>query len=494
MTGRRITAAAIFVISASAMGYGPASAQMHTRPALHQQAAAEPAGYFGVMGEIGQPGVYAYPVPFPYLVNVIKDAGGLTAEADGNLRIIRRGRDGQNTFYSPSMSFRLLPGDIVVAQSRKSAGGRRFSNRSTPVADETAEKPLQLAFVGAVDRPVVLRVRPEDASVARIVSLLKQRPEVAATVKVVQAGRGQLRIAPDARLPEASVLVFDPSVLEHDQIAKVPPFYHGDPTAGDPATLQTAATNGGIQTAQYRGEGPNGHSPLHGNSAAFGEGRPGLLAPVLPEDGVNAMFADRQIVRDYADEPMYDDETETAEVAEAAAFGSADESNDAGGVSAATLWMLGCFAAMTACVVLYRRARREIAVGQSHTTSRPSPAAHAINPLDAVINGELPLVEEPVRLPETLQFHGRPNGPRKIRVDAVHQGGRPARRPHMPVGRQCRTRTRDVAGVSAEPAAEQAAHAVGANVHAGAAESEQTSARSSLLGRALSSVDGATRR
>ena len=74
--------------------------------------------YFGLLGQVSSPGVYEMPMPFPYLVDVVSQAGGLTDAASGHLWIVRRGPIDYQAFYATDLETQLQPGDVVVANRK----------------------------------------------------------------------------------------------------------------------------------------------------------------------------------------------------------------------------------------------------------------------------------------------------------------------------------------------------------------------------------------
>jgi hypothetical protein len=165
--------------------------------------------YFGVLGEVGCPGVYELPgtCTFGRLVGC---AGGVTAEANGNARVLRGGRAGQQLFVASSASAVLYPGDLIVIDR----DGTKLSAAKSPgIASAPQPTEVQLAFLNVLDRPVVVRMPRDQASPARIVELLGQPPALVGDLRIVGPSRPEERRAsvPTSAinlLASGSVLIF----------------------------------------------------------------------------------------------------------------------------------------------------------------------------------------------------------------------------------------------------------------------------------------------
>src|SRR5579863_614674 len=118
--------------------------------------------YFGVMGEVGRPGVYETRGDLT-LVELIKRAGGITRDAEPAARVFRRGRLAEQVFLGSDGSTRLLAGDLVVVERRESSP-RAILPPTMPA--------VQLAFLNLIDRPVVVKMSSDRATLAQIVAAL----------------------------------------------------------------------------------------------------------------------------------------------------------------------------------------------------------------------------------------------------------------------------------------------------------------------------------
>lgn len=181
---------------------GPLWAGSSVYKSSAKQAAAR-RSFIAVMGAVEQSGVFEVPEPIPPLGKLLQQAGGLAAGATGNIHVIRRGRMTLQTHVTTGMNVPLRPGDVVIAGG---AGGRHRRDASALI---------EVAIVGLVERPVVVRLRPEHARVEAIASLLGQDSRAAARVRVI-GSRGR-------RLSNGSIVAFDPATVRRDRIPSLPP-------------------------------------------------------------------------------------------------------------------------------------------------------------------------------------------------------------------------------------------------------------------------------
>ena len=181
--------------------------------------------FYAVIGAVGVPGVYEFSTGLPTLANVIHAADGLTIKASGTFRIVREGKISRQMIYSPDSEILLLSEDILVLHN--SPTGREEKGPSSVVSESQSQ--VQIVALNLIHRPVVMILRSEDATLERLVTLLNQSPNIIPTIKVLQAktseyvGPGK-DLAKFRLLPE-TVLVFDPSVIQIDQIPELPATY-----------------------------------------------------------------------------------------------------------------------------------------------------------------------------------------------------------------------------------------------------------------------------
>jgi hypothetical protein len=215
MRGRQLVRLIPILIYLCAQLVSETYAQTQTRqsPVATSRPKAQSANYFAIMGAIRQQGVYELPNRFASLVEFVRRAGGLTSNATGNIRIVRNGRAGLQTFYSDRNTMTLIPGDVVIVDSRRFAGragaGSRFTNqRTAPVL-------VAVAFVNLVDRPIVVTIPTERATVERIVKDLGQHPDIAKRVQVVGPRTSRKNNDLQSQVMQSgSVLVFPSSLID----------------------------------------------------------------------------------------------------------------------------------------------------------------------------------------------------------------------------------------------------------------------------------------
>ncbi|MBT4866557.1 MAG: hypothetical protein HON53_15755 [Planctomycetaceae bacterium] len=178
---------------------------------------------------MARPGVYQAPLTEPYLMDLLHNAGGFSAGANGYLRIIRNGPNGVQASYATGRDFQLRRGDVVVAIRKtglainpRSVDQRSGISNDANAGDESPPTHVQLAFVNLTDRPVVLRMRRENASVGRILELLGHSPNLAQTVRVISHAETPHFTSADQQLASESVLVFDSAVIRRDRLPELP--------------------------------------------------------------------------------------------------------------------------------------------------------------------------------------------------------------------------------------------------------------------------------
>ena len=164
--------------------------------------------YLGVMGEVPRPGVYSTSARLT-LAELVAKAGGVTRGASGSARVFRGGRLAVLVFLGSGTSTSLFPGDLVVIERRNPDRGT-VSRRHTGAANSPE---VQIAFLNLIDRPVVLKMIAEIATVSHIVELLGQRTDLAAKVRVIPPAGSVVRdsgsnAALSRPLESGTVLVF----------------------------------------------------------------------------------------------------------------------------------------------------------------------------------------------------------------------------------------------------------------------------------------------
>ena len=260
---------------------GTAQAQILFQPTFDSQtpstsrtvaARQEEPVFVGIMGEIAQPGVYQAATGDLKLNQIVQKLGGLTADASGNVRIIRYGRAGQQTFYSPTNQFALMPGDLIIVDSQKSSGTHR--QFGTPSANTQSEA-AQIGVVGLIDRPVVLKVRSQHANLPAMLSLLGQSAELAEDTKVIEPPAAGLRreTSDERQLPTGTVLVLDPLSVRPTGIPDLPAVH-----TLQAAVVQTPTEVGAPETNK---QDESQHAPWSPDAAAMAR----TVSPLLSAPG-----------------------------------------------------------------------------------------------------------------------------------------------------------------------------------------------------------------
>ena len=218
------------VIAITCSAFRPAAAQVGTRPNPTRNEVTESGSknLFAIIGQVARPGVYQSPFTEPYLTDLLQNAGGFSVEANGYLRIIRNGPNGVEALYATGRYFQLRRGDVVVAvRKTELAINPRSIHQSSGISNdanagaESSRTHVQLAFVNLTDRPIVLRMRREYASVGRILELLGHSPNLAQTVRVISHAETPHFTSADQQLASESVLVFDPAVIRRDRLPEL---------------------------------------------------------------------------------------------------------------------------------------------------------------------------------------------------------------------------------------------------------------------------------
>ena len=136
------------------------------------------------MGEVAHPGAYAAPAAWT-LKDLIKRAGGITPQANKTVRIFRGGILTEQVFLGSGEAPSLLPNDLIVVGAHGSSGSpATAANASQGSNVQAAVSAVQIAFVNLIDRPVIVKMPSDQATLARIVELLGQPADSAAKIRV----------------------------------------------------------------------------------------------------------------------------------------------------------------------------------------------------------------------------------------------------------------------------------------------------------------------
>ena len=212
--------------------------------------------FFGVMGEVSHPGVYELPADHPKLTEIVARAGGLTADASRTIRVVREGRIAFQTYHTPRLTLTLLPGDLLLVDRGRAdyrrGGDIHLAGQIGPRASQSrpdTESRIEVAFVGLIDRPVVLRLRETDATLGRVAELLKQSPEVIKTLRLIAPPRSRsqtkrARLTAESRLSSGSVVVFRRTHLEATRIPPLPKPISPDERSSAPSERRRRTAKG----------------------------------------------------------------------------------------------------------------------------------------------------------------------------------------------------------------------------------------------------------
>lgn len=242
------------------LGLSLAKASAQFQGEFHEEQYAQPpALYYTVMGEVQRPGVYELPQPNVRMTELVKLAGGLTAQSNKNILYFRRGRPGQSAFFMPDSTVELQAGDIVIADSlfRSSAG--KTPARPASYVERTAinrngppKEPLvHVALVGLIDRPVVVPLRRESANFPMMFSLLRQDQNPARAVTIQVPRQQPVRFTAEDQEPlqltTGTIVLFDEGSILRDTLPPLPDVIHPEaavPRVSAPAPMQGRVSPG----------------------------------------------------------------------------------------------------------------------------------------------------------------------------------------------------------------------------------------------------------
>jgi len=192
--------------------------------------------FVGILGEVGKPGVHRLDAQSLTLHAVLRRAGGLKGEASGTIRIVRGDRVVQRGFFSPQVDVPLQPNDLVIIESKLQQAAVSRTYESDPnvraalgvdTPRKSSEDPgVWLAFLNVLDRPVIVKVKHEEASAIQLVQKLDQPMELAQAVRVISPDRLQSQATSQpvqAPITDGSVLVFPPRAINRSRLPALPP-------------------------------------------------------------------------------------------------------------------------------------------------------------------------------------------------------------------------------------------------------------------------------
>lgn len=188
--------------------------------------------YYGVIGHIGKQGVFEFLAPCANLAELIERTGGLLKSATGNLKIVHSDGSEDRTFYSLHSQQKLLPNDILIVEGI--ADNSRHERQENQDESRTTKR-IRIGLINMIDRPVVLKIRTDLATLDRLLGYLNQPPELAKTLQIVRPAGSPSRKNEEANplLTEGSIVVFAPGSVTASSL----PFHAAFEPAGVPQTL-----------------------------------------------------------------------------------------------------------------------------------------------------------------------------------------------------------------------------------------------------------------
>lgn len=400
------------------------------------------AQYVAIMGEVVRPGVFEVADPQPELVDLVGLAGGPSPQASGNVRVIRRGRGGQQTFLSPGLKYTLLPGDLVILDAKPSRSDRRFAGishrdstpRGTGRIPETNDSAIvQIGLVQLIDRPIVLDVPAGYATLNGVLSMLRHPVSETGEVTILKSGSGTQIVTVNQSTPvplgSGTVLVFNPATVNAQVLPHMPPI------------VRPAARNA-RSVAETPSERPaalaDTPDPRRPDLSRDPERAP-LLTPreikpaasladdaaALPDSVIDPPAKPLEAVREVA--PGISaasrgqfEQQETVEANIGLTGASEAEPSPAG----SGLWQVGLVLAAGVFLVggMFMFVSRDLTrarVANVEPIVAPRPELPKTF-LEALVANTLPLVEEALSLPDRGEIFGRPKLDSPYRIDSAH--------------------------------------------------------------------------
>ena len=192
--------------------------------------------YVSIMGEVERPGTYRLTPSTLKLHSVVRCAHGFTANASSAIKIIRRGRASQTEIFSDKVDSPVLPGDLLLVESKKSnASERNYSDVSAgrtlvtraDFSDAGRRSYIQVALLNVVEYPLVLRLHPDEANASYLVQALGQPIALLANTHIITPDVPRRQSSEAAKkaiqLQDASVIVFEPGKIKKHRLPPVLP-------------------------------------------------------------------------------------------------------------------------------------------------------------------------------------------------------------------------------------------------------------------------------
>ena len=192
--------------------------------------------YVSIMGEVERPGTYRLTPSTLKLHSVVRCAHGFTANASSAIKIIRRGRASQTEIFSDKVDSPVLPGDLLLVESKKSnppernysdvSAGRPSVTRAD-FSDAGRRSFIQVALLNVVDYPLVLRLHHDEANASYLVQALGQPIALLANTHIITPDVPRRQSSEAAKkavqLQDASVIVFQPGKIKKHRLPAVLP-------------------------------------------------------------------------------------------------------------------------------------------------------------------------------------------------------------------------------------------------------------------------------
>ena len=203
----------------------------------------------GILGEVAKPGVYHVDAGSLSVQSLVRRAGGLTDDASMSIRIVRQERVAQSLFFSHQADSQLMPGDVLVVESKRALAAvskvMEAELRANPVHTAAASSAdpvgVQVAFLNVLDSPVVVKLHAEDAQIEHVVQMLGQPIELAGSVRVLGPERipstTPQRTSGIPRLSDGAVLIFPRGSINRSKLPTLPKAYGSEIVNGASPSL-----------------------------------------------------------------------------------------------------------------------------------------------------------------------------------------------------------------------------------------------------------------
>lgn len=386
-----------------------------------------------VIGAVKYPATFESGQPLS-LNSLITGAGGMTGDASGAIRVIRNNGDQPRLdFYQGLTDVSVSDGAVVVVEPRTDAA-RHAIGRDGAFVD--------VACLNLIDRPLVQWLPPAEASLPRLLERLGLPPTTAAGIRILAPGRSEA--ADTVALTPGMVLVFDRTDVDeaalHEMAARYPwqdlvPLEDVEPPPPR-AEPQSSSRfqflpNSAASAVAVPIDGPPEAAPVpEAAPAATGTDIVAASALQTAPAASPALFGAPQPPR----EPVIDQPPQRPSQAAsrpADAIPSQPQAEKAGFPWWPMTWILAVSAALAVAARWAVSVKRRTTHGDADTAENGS-TEHAAplprkQPLDELINNELPLLEEEATFPTGLTLHGRTVGFRYL----IHGRAEEPRGPHF---------------------------------------------------------------